>query len=184
MTKEECYVLGNVAKLHGFKGEVSIYLDVTDPSEYQGLGSVFVDYRGQLTPFFIESLQLQNKGFARVKFEGVDSEEDAKAILKCGLYLPLSFLPELKGTSFYDHEVIGFDAIDAQHGCIGKVVQILDYSANPLIQIDNQGTEILIPLLDDTVTKVDRANKALHFTSPEGLVELYINPSSEGDETE
>lgn len=181
MTKEECYVLGNVAKLYGFKGEVSIYLDVTNPYEYQELGSVFVDYHGQLTPFFIESLQMQNKGFARVKFEGVDSEEDAKTILKCQLYLPLSFLPNLEGTSFYDHEVIGFTAIDEKFGNIGTIVQILDYSANPLIQIDNQGTEILIPLLEGTITKVDRVDKALYFTSPEGLVPLYLDSSSDQD---
>jgi len=177
MTKEECYLLGSIAKLHGFKGEVSIYLDVTNPYEYQELGSVFVDIHGQLTPFFIESIQIQQKNFARVKFEGVDTEDDAKAIVKKELYLPLSFLPELSGTSFYDHEVEGFKAVDEVHGEIGVVQSILDFSANPLIQIDYNGTEILIPLLKNTVTKVDRKNKSFHFNSPEGLVDVYLNPS-------
>lgn len=179
MTKEECYLLGNIAKLHGFKGEVSIYLDVTDPNEYQELESVFVDVHGQLTPFFIDSIQLQQKKFARVKFEGIDTEEDAKAILKMELFLPLSFLPELKGTSFYDHEVVGFEAMDDEHGSIGKVVSILDFSANPLIQIDHNGTEILVPLLKNTITKVDRQLNRLHFTSPPGLIDLYLNPSND-----
>ncbi|GAA0874825.1 ribosome maturation factor RimM [Wandonia haliotis] len=180
MTKEECYLLGNVARLHGFKGEVMIYLDVTEPLEYSELESVFVDIHGQLTPFFIESIQIQNKNFARVRFEGVTTEEEAKEILKKELYLPLSFLPELEGTSFYDHEVIGFDAVETHFGQVGKVIAILDHAANPLIQIDAKGTEVLIPLSVDTVSKVDRSNKALHFTAPEGLIELYLS----GEEAE
>ena len=37
MKKADCYHLGYVAKLHGFKGEVSFFLDVTDPNEYTKL---------------------------------------------------------------------------------------------------------------------------------------------------
>jgi 16S rRNA processing protein RimM len=177
MTKDACYLLGNIAKLHGFKGEVSIYLDVTNPFEYKELESVFVDINEQLTPFFIESITIQQKKFARVKFEGINTEEAAKEILKKELFLPLSILPKLSGTSFYDHEVVDFTAIDEVHGNIGIVRSIIDNSVNPLIQIDQNGTEILIPLLKNTVTKVDRTNRQLHFNSPEGLVELYIKPS-------
>ena len=43
MQKADCYHLGYIAKLHGFKGEVSFFLDVTDPFEYEGLKQVYVD---------------------------------------------------------------------------------------------------------------------------------------------
>ena len=82
MDKADCYQLGYVAKLHGFKGEVSLFLDVTDPSEYKKISQVMIDLNGHLTPFFIERYQLKAKGFAQVKFEGVDSENDAKILLR------------------------------------------------------------------------------------------------------
>jgi hypothetical protein len=45
MQKADCYHLGYIAKLHGFKGEVSFFLDVTDPSEYTSLNKVFIDMK-------------------------------------------------------------------------------------------------------------------------------------------
>jgi len=177
-TKEDCYLLGSIVRLHGFKGEVSILLDVTSPEEYKKLESVFVEIGNQLVPFFIEKIQLTNKNFARVKFEGVDTEEEAKSILQNALFLPLENLPQLSGTSFYDHEVIDFNVLDILHGAIGKVVQIVDLPNNPLIEIDFNGIEILVPLKKDTVTKVDRENKELHIQTPEGLIDLYLTPDN------
>ena len=174
MKKADCFHLGYIAKLHGYKGEVSLFLDVTDPQDYAGIDAVFLDINDQLTPFFIETIKLKQKGFAAVKFEGVDDESTARKLLRKDAYLPESVLPKLSGTRFYDHEVIGFDVIDAVHGNIGKLEQVIDFKVNPLLQIDHSGKEVLVPLLDDTVTKVDRGKNQLHITTPEGLVQLYI----------
>ena len=38
----------------------------------------------------------------------------------------------------------------------------------------NDEKEVLIPLLDNTVQKVDRDKKELHVESPAGLIELYL----------
>jgi len=174
MNKAECFHLGYVAKLHGFKGEVSLFLDVTSPSDYAKIESVFIDINDQLTPFFIDSFKLKNHPFAAVKFEGVDSEKDAKVIERKNLYLPLRFLPELKGTDFYDHEVVGYEVIDVKYGLVGVLESIIDLSINPLIQIMNGEKEILIPLIKESILKVDRESKQLHVDAPEGLIELYL----------
>lgn len=174
MNKADCFHLGYVAKLHGFKGEVSLFLDVTNPEDYTTLDALFIEINGQLTPFFIESLKLKNKGFAAVKLEGVDNENDARLLLRKNIYLPASILPELEGTNFYDHEIVGFSVEDSQHGNIGKVIQVIDLSANPLIQVDKDGTELLLPLQDSVIREVDRKNQVLKVTAPPGLVELYL----------
>ena len=69
MEKADCFHLGYVAKLHGFKGEVSLFLDVTNPEDYETLDAVFIEINGQLTPFFVTAFKLKNKGFAAVKVE-------------------------------------------------------------------------------------------------------------------
>lgn len=183
MKKEDCYHLGSIVRLHGFKGEVSILLDVTSPEDYKKLESVFVEINKQLVPFFIDKIQLTNKNFARVKFEGVDREEDAKNIVKKTLFLPLNNLPQLSGTSFYDHEVIGYHVFDQKHGAIGQIIQILDLPNNPLIEINNgKGCEILVPLKSDTVTQLCRTKREMHVQTPKGLIELYIEPSNSDNE--
>lgn len=174
MDKADCFHLGNIAKLHGFKGEVSLFLDVTNPGNYETLDALFIDINGYLTPFFIKSLRFTNKGFAIVKFEGVDDENSARRILRKEVYLPAEILPELKGNEFYDHEVVGFVVIDKKHGNIGVVQNIIDLKVNPLIQVNKDGMEILIPLIEGAIEKVDRKKKELHVATPEGLVELYL----------
>jgi 16S rRNA processing protein RimM len=175
MNKADCFHLGYVAKLHGFKGEVSLFLDVTNPEDYASLDNVFIDINNQLTPFFIESFKLKNHPFAAVKFEGVNSENDAKVILRKNLYLPAAILKQLEGNNFYDHEVVGFKVVDEQYGEVGVLESIIDLSVNPLIQVMNGNKEVLIPLLEDLVKNVDRVNKVLTINAPSGLIELYLD---------
>ena len=174
MNKADCFQLGYIAKLHGFKGEVSLFLDVTNPEDYASLDALFIELNGQLTPFFIASIKLKNKGFAAVKLEGVDNEQDARLLLRKSVYLPAEILPKLSGTHFYDHEVVGFEVVDTVFGSVGELITVVDLAANPLLQIQNGEKEVLIPLIDGLVEKVDRKNKRLHIKAPEGLIELYL----------
>lgn len=174
MNKADCFNLGYVAKLHGFKGEVSLFFDVTNPNDYASLDAVFIDLNGLLTPFFVENIKLNNKGFARVKFEGVNSENEAKVLLRKELFLPLSILPSLGDKNFYDHEIVGFEVVDELEGNCGVVKEVLDYKVNPLIQLTFNDKEILLPLIDGLVQKVDRKNKKLYVSAPQGLIQLYL----------
>lgn len=175
MNKADCFHLGYIAKLHGYKGEVSLFLDVTNPADYAGLDAIFIEVNQNLTPFFIESIKLKPNGFAAVKLEGVSDENAAKKILRNDVYLPEQVLPELSGVQFYDHEVVGFKVVDQELGDIGVLELVIDLKVNPLLQVFNNGKEILIPFREGVVTKVDRKNKELHVITPEGLVELYMS---------
>ena len=174
MNKIDCYQLGYIAKLHGFKGEVSFFLDVTDPFEYSNLKSVYIELNGVLTPFFIQFIQIKPKGFASVKLEGVNSESDAQVLLRKNLYLPAKDLPQLSGKNFYDHEVVGFQLIDLTHGHVGIIDQIIDLPVNPLIQVNANGKEVLIPFVKGLIQEVDRENKKLVVKAPEGLIAIYL----------
>ena len=175
MRKDDCFYLGKIAKKFSFKGEVLIYLDTDEPEMYEEMESVFVEMNKNLVPFFIEKSLLHKGDFLRVKFEDVNSEEEANEMIGREVYLPLSMLPKLEGNKFYYHEVIGFDVIDKRLGNIGKIVSINDSAAQPLFEIDKDGIEILIPMIDDFIVEVNRDKKAIFLDTPVGLVDLYIN---------
>jgi 16S rRNA processing protein RimM len=174
MNKADCFHLGYVAKLHGFKGEVSLFLDVTNPEDYETLDAVFIEINGQLSPFFVDSFKLKNKGFAAVKFEGVNTENDARILLRKNLFLPAQILPKLSGKNFYDHEVVGFKVIDLTYGEVGILESVIDLQVNPLLQIMNGSKEVLVPLIDGVVQNVDRKAKTMTIQAPAGLIELYL----------
>jgi len=174
MRKEDCFYLGKIAKKFSFKGEVLVYLDTDEPELYENMESVFVEFNKNLVPFFIENSSLHKNDFLRVQFEDVDSEEEADSILNCAVYLPLSMLPKLEGNQFYFHEVIGFEIEDKRLGVFGKIVSINDTTAQPLFEVVNGEVEMLIPMVDHFLVKIDRENKKVVMDLPEGLVEMYL----------
>ena len=175
MRKEDCFYLGRIVRKHSFKGEVVIKLDTDEPELYQEMESVYVDFGNNLVPFFIEKSSLHKGNQLRVRFEDVNSEADADAILKSDIYLPLTLLPKLSGDQFYFHEIIGFKVVDRNFGEVGIIVKINETAAQPLFEIDREGTVILIPMVDEFIKKVDRENKKIEVQTPDGLIELYVS---------
>ena len=174
MRKEDCFYLGKIAKKFSFKGEVLVYLDTDEPELYENLESMFVECGKHLIPFFIENSSLHKNDFLRVRFEDVKTEEQAEEIVGNAIYLPLKMLPKLTGNKFYFHEVIGFEVEDKRHGLVGKIQSINDSSAQPLFEVLNGDTEILIPMIDHFLVKIDRENKKVLMDLPEGLIEMYL----------
>lgn len=176
MKKEESFYLGLIVRKHSYKGEVVIKLDTDEPELYADLDAVFVEMNNKLLPFFIEKSLLQKGNQLRVDFEDVDNEEDANQLLKKPVYLPLTMLPKLEGNKFYYHEVIGFKIIDEKFGEVGIIKSINDSTAQILFIIENDDKkELLIPMIDEFLDKVDRNNKTVHVKVPEGLIEMYLD---------
>ncbi|NLP58873.1 ribosome maturation factor RimM [Lutibacter sp. B1] len=175
MRKKDCFYLGKIVRKHSFKGDVVAKLDTDEPELYTNLESVFIALSNNLVPFFIEKSLLQKGNQLRIKFEDIESEDDADAIMGAELYLPLEFLPKLTGNKFYFHEIINFDIEDVNYGPIGVIVGVNDSSAQPLFEINANGKDVFIPMIDDFIKKVDRDNKKVIVETPEGLIDLYLN---------
>lgn len=174
MQKEDCFYLGKIVKKYSFKGELLVKLDTDEPELFTEMESVFVEQRKNLIPFFIEESSLHKSELLRVRFEDVANEEEANALIGAHLYLPLEFLPELTGNKFYYHEIIGFTAEDESFGKIGEITGVNDTTSQALFEIDREGTEILIPMIDHFIKNVDRENKTILLDVPEGLIEMYL----------
>ena len=132
MRREDCFFVGTIVSKFSFKGEVLVKTDTDDLSLFEKMESVFVELGKELVPFFIEKCNLHKSDLLRIKFEEVDTERDAEALLKHHLFLPLTLLPKLTGNKFYYHEVIGFQVFDVNYGAIGTITHINDNSSQPL----------------------------------------------------
>ncbi len=174
MDKSSCFYLGKIVSKYSFKGEVLVKLDTDEPGIYENMESVFVSIGNNLVPFFIDKCRLHKSNLLRIDFEEVKTENDADRIMGSELFLPLSFLPKLTGDKFYFHEVIGFAVMDSVHGNIGTIKSINDSTSQALFEIEKGDKELLIPVNDEIITKVDRESKTIFVTTPEGLIALYL----------
>ena len=75
-------LLGTIFKLHGYKGDVNIYNDNDIPLILSEIEFFFIEENNELIPYFIESKKNKKKNILLVKFEDIDSEEDAKNFKK------------------------------------------------------------------------------------------------------
>lgn len=173
MNFESCYQLGYVLKTHGLKGELVLVIDADNPQEYSEMESVFVEVNKKLVPFFIDHIQL-NADKAIIKFEEVDSIDQAKSFKGARIFLPLDVLPELED-GYYFHELIGFQVEDSKEGKLGIISGVFDAGSQDLIGMQYQEKEVLIPLTDEVVTKVDKKTKTIHTSLPDGLLDIYLS---------
>lgn len=175
LTQDQCYLLGYIVKSHGTKGQLMFYLDVDYPEDYEDLESVFVEIKGELVPYFVESFNLQKQSRAIVQLEEVDTMEKAQSLVGSPLHLPLDALEELENDQFYYHEIKGFEVIDESRGRLGVVKEVYSVSTQNLLVLDHNGIEVLIPIVEDIVLKADREKNQVLVNLPDGLLEVYTD---------
>lgn len=174
MNKEQCFQLGYVSKVHGLRGEIVVVLDVDFPEDYEDLEHIFLGRNGRLVPYFLEHFVLQAGNKALAKIEELDRIEQVEVLVGSEVYLPLSELPELEEDQYYFHELIGFEVEDEVHGSLGQVQTIYDLDTQDLIGVIHQEKEVLIPIQDGIIIKVDKAAKKVFCRLPEGLLDIYL----------
>ena len=89
MQKQDCFYLGTIVGKYSFKGELLVKVVSDNPEDYTTLKSIFVGLPTGLVPFFIKKCQLHKSELLRILFEDVTNEQQAEALIKKELYLPL-----------------------------------------------------------------------------------------------
>ena len=179
MTKEDVFYLGYIASKHGLNNSVLVKLDVDNATQYSTIDGVFVELNKALVPLFISKARVGKNNELIVELEDVS---DIKSFIGCSVYLPIEQLPKLEGNKFYFHEVISFAVIDKVHGSIGFIETILDFPHQQIFSIKHQGKEILIPIVDEFILDVNKAEKTIILNAPDGLIDLYLKDSSKEEE--
>ena len=174
MTKDDCFFFGKITKTHGLKGEITVKLDVANPGDFKDLRYVLIEDRGNLIPYFIENQKINGDKMI-VQLQDVKKVEQAVAFMGKAVFLPNELMPELEDDDFYFQEIVGFKMVDVLKGEIGEISDVLEYPTQAVIQVMKDGKEILIPIHDDIIQKVDKKAKILTVKAPEGLIDMYLN---------
>lgn len=175
MKKNDFFLFGKITKCNRKTGQLTLVTDVDDVSHYENITIIFLDIEGGLVPFFISGFNRRSNDSFLMTLEDYDNPEKAQPLVGLKAYLPVNMLKKLGKKQFYFHEIVGYSVIDSQKGDIGKIEQILEAPEQDLLQISHLGKELLIPVIDEFIEKLDRRRKILFISAPEGLIELYLN---------
>lgn len=169
MNKQDCYSIGYISKTHGLKGEVTAVF--TEPIELDSVESVFIEMKGSLVPYFIQSFSDRgDKAF--LKFEDVNTAEQAANLKGSTLYLNKTVRPSLKRGEFYNDEVVGYTVEDETEGKLGLLKQVIQSGPSRLLEIDYNGKDVLIPVNGPFIKSVNKGKKLIKVSLPEGFLSI------------
>lgn len=172
ITEEEVFKIGQFAKPHGIKGEISLITqyDVFDESDDS---YIVCKMDGILVPFFIESYRYKGSSTILVKLEGVDSESDARIFSGKDVFCALDKIDKdaLPDNILWEN-FIGYHVTDERYGNIGIVTGVDESTLNILLNINHNGQDILLPAVDEFIIEADNKTHELRVNIPEGLLDL------------
>jgi len=173
MNYEDHFQLGIISKAYSFKGEIILFIDSDIPENYYNLDFILLEINKQLVPHFITSKKVHKHDRLRIRLEGIESSQEVNLILKKKVYLPIKFLPKLGNQQFYYHEIIDYKVFDEKTELIiGSILDIIENPNNTLIELNYKNKDILLPLNDSTFIKIDKQNKIINLSLPEGLLDI------------
>lgn len=170
--KEDVFKIGRFAKPHGVKGEISL-LTTSDLFEETDEPYIVCDIDGILVPFYVEEYRYKSDNVILLKLEYVDTEEGAREFVNLDVYYPLEGMEEepLVGDMTWDG-FVGYTVTDANHGFLGKILEVDESTLNILFHIDYKGEELLFPAAEELIREVDHSEKQMTVCLPEGLLDL------------
>lgn len=163
-------LVGRIARAHGLRGEVVVEV-LSDAPERFAPGSEMTASAPETLharPLRVEASR-PFQGRLLVRFEGVESREDAEALHGQELTIARSQVAPLPEGGHYRFELVGLSVRTTSGNALGRVTDIFGTGSNDVLVVDDDEREILIPMLEGVIVSVDLPGKALVVEPPPGL---------------
>jgi 16S rRNA processing protein RimM len=164
MDPDDTIPIGYIQRPHGLKGELKFKYQV---QQDQIPKVIFIDR----VPYFIQSINELNPGDAIITVEDVSSRELAEKL--SGKQVTVQAELEIQEDDSDLNSLVGYLAIDEHQGDLGPVQDVMEMPMQVLLQVVYKEHEVMLPMNDETLIKVDHDERKVYLAVPEGLVDLY-----------
>lgn len=163
-------IVAHIARPLGLKGEVEV-VSLTDFPERFKEGQRFYPSPplAGLESLVIEKLEFKPKAFI-VKFEGIDSREEAQRIADRDLVIPAAEAAKLSEGEFWVSDIIGMEVQTTAGEHLGDVIDVLRTGSNDVYVVQNN-KQYLIPATKEVVKEISPQNRRITIEPIPGLLE-------------
>ncbi|MFD4901229.1 ribosome maturation factor RimM [Streptomyces sp. NPDC058411] len=165
-------VVARIGRAHGIKGEVTVEVRTDEPELRLGPGAVLATEPAQAGPLTIETGRVHS-GRLLLRFEGVRDRTAAEALRNILLIAEVDpeELPE-DPEEFYDHQLMDLDVVLADGTEIGRITEITHLPSQDLFIVERpDGSEVMIPFVEEIVSEIDLEEQRAVITPPPGLID-------------
>ncbi len=169
---EKMFTVGKIVNTHGIKGEVKVIPITDDPKRFERLKEIYIE-RKEMQRYKIEGIRYHKK-FVLIKFEGIDTLNDAELFKNATLKINKEDSLPLGNDEYYIGDLYDLNVKTQDGRILGKLIDIIYTGSNDVYVIKNEetGKELLIPAIKQVIKQVDLENKTMSVELLEGLEEL------------
>ena len=170
----EYFKIGKLVAAFGVKGEMILKHSLGKKTALKGLNALFVEEKkGSFLPWFITAARIKSEDEIYLQLEGVNSRETALALTQKEAWLPEEDFKKHASTSS-PLSFLGFHIIDNGKD-LGPILELIEQPHQLLCRLEISEKEVLIPLNEQSLKKVDRKNKQVIVELPDGLLDIYLD---------
>jgi 16S rRNA processing protein RimM len=163
--------VGKLVATHGLGGDL-ILTHITGKKGWLKPGdALFVSLRkDSYIPHFVARIKSATEEEVILHFEDTDAVEVARKLVGKEVFVEEDVLA--KGGKDSPLLWIGFEAIDESAGSLGPIEDIYQTAQQWLATVRINGKEALLPLIEQTLKKVDIKKKQVFLSIPDGLLDV------------
>ncbi|RNL56742.1 ribosome maturation factor RimM [Arthrobacter oryzae] len=170
--------VARIGKPHGIRGEVTVQVLTDVPGDRFVPGTEFIVEPATAGPLTVLSARW-NKDILLLAFEELETRNEAETVRGAKLFIETEEIDEDDDEGWYEHELEGLD-VRVGDAVVGKVTGLRTLPVQDLLVVTTtDGTEILIPFVEQIVPEVNVGEKFILVTPPPGLFEVNAEESSE-----
>ncbi|MFF2188759.1 ribosome maturation factor RimM [Streptomyces sp. NPDC058155] len=165
-------VVARIGRAHGIKGEVTVEVRTDEPELRLGPGAVLATEPASTGPLTIETGRVHS-GRLLLRFAGVSDRTAAEALRNTLLIAEVDpeDMPE-DPDEYYDHQLMDLDVVLADGTEIGRITEITHLPSQDLFIVERpDGTEVMIPFVEEIVTEIDLVEQKAVIDPPPGLID-------------
>ncbi len=164
--------VGKIVATHGLHGTLILTHIVGNSKWLKTDQALLIEMqKGSYIPYFLTGVKATNDEEYLVNIENILKVEEAKRLVGKQVYVDEALLADYAKQS--PLLWIGFDLVDTNHGNLGLVADVLQTGSQWLAKVMYKDAEVLIPLIEETIEKLDIKARKLTVTIPDGLLEIY-----------
>jgi 16S rRNA processing protein RimM len=146
---------GRIVGTHGLRGALRVRLENPDSGTLDSVKRLFVDRAGTIVEYRVRSFARAGAGSLKMELEGIDTIEDAQAMRGFELSVAGEDLPALAANEFYYFQVIGLRIETTEGRSLGRIEEVFFNGAHDVWVVKDEGREILVPVIEDVVRRID-----------------------------
>ncbi|MBX7550594.1 ribosome maturation factor RimM [Streptomyces sp. NPDC004232] len=165
-------VVARIGRAHGIKGEVTVEVRTDEPELRLAPGAVLATDPAAAGPLTIETGRVHS-GRLLLRFEGVKDRNGAEALRNTLLIAEIDpeELPEGED-EYYDHQLMDLDVVTEDGQEVGRITEISHLPSQDLFIVERpDGSEVMIPFVEEIVTEIDLAEQKAVIAPPPGLID-------------